>query len=98
MEFKTCEQYVLAQLDTVEKKNAELEDKVKEQAEEIGNYKEREAWFYDLLNKMGFKIGETSTGDPKVETDSIYSWEKEKFDGVMNTIRLLGLESTYTKK
>ena len=98
MEIKTWEQYGLARCDSLEKKNAELEEKVKDQEEEIGNYKERESLFYRLLNQIGFKIGETSTGDPKIEADCVYGWEKEKFEDAMSTIRLLGLESTYTKK
>ena len=83
MEFKNCEQYVLAQLEEAQKQAAEYKIQLGSAEKELETYKK-------IIEILDFKLENATVSDTKVlHIGSVYSWEDE-FEKLLDLLTVVG--------
>ena len=94
---KTCEEYVLQQLEAKNKQLTDLNESYQVCNKLLQDGQEREEKYKALLGLLGVTLDECSTetdGRLKITACGIYPWEGSNYEKAMTLIKELGLEDS----
>ena len=94
---KTCEEYVLQQLEAKDKQLADLNMSYQVCNKLLQDSQKREENYKALLDLLDVTIDDCPTdseGRVKVTTSSVYPWDSSRYEKVMTLIKELGLEDS----
>lgn len=85
MEIKTCEQYVLSQLQTLEKKNEMLQENINHLNKVISEYEGIITTYDELFREHGSKdVFDSGNTHVNADVSSAYKGEKEYYEFLIN--------------